>query len=219
MTAIPDPSADADQGDEELRRLAAGLVRLIDAACFLATASTRPNELALRIRDHLGVTPRSLPVVSQQVPGYQRRPGRDGALGRGDRASHGRGRRHPRGDQRRFQTFSELVGTTVGPQLGIGPVDYADVPDSPDTTRSCVLFGLSLLGDGGGRTAVLLRREDRGPSPQAVLEVMAPDREAAQGVLAELRRLAVAHSVLRGQILSLGHGEGPEYGGLRFARR
>ena len=38
-------------------------------------------------------------------------------------------------------------------------------------------------------------------------------------MLSELRRLAVEHSVLRGQVLALGPGEGQQYGSLRFMRR
>lgn len=37
--------------------------------------------------------------------------------------------------------------------------------------------------------------------------------------MADLRRLAVEHSVLRGKVLTMGQGEGNQYGALRFMRR
>jgi cell division protease FtsH len=52
-----------------------------------------------------------------------------------------------------------------------------------------------------------------------MIELVAADRTYGRDVLAELRRLAVEHSVLRGQVLALGPGEGNEYGGMRFVRR
>jgi cell division protease FtsH len=124
------------------------------------------------------------------------------------------------GDQRRFHPLSELL-TKAGPMgVGVGPVDYVDMPDSPDSTRSCVKFGLFLLTDGNQSCAALLRGGDpHGPMQAAMIELIAEDRSYASAVLAELRRLAVDHSVLRGQVLTVGEGEGNQYGALRFMRR
>ena len=52
-----------------------------------------------------------------------------------------------------------------------------------------------------------------------MLEIIAEDRSVASQLLADLRRLAVDHSVLRGQVLTLGHGEGNQYGALSFMPR
>ncbi len=208
------------QGDDELRRLASGLVRLIDAARFLASAADGPNELARRIEAHLGVSPLDLPVVGQQLPWYQLVDVQVAV----DQWVQERPDRHLevigiRGQQqRRFSTFAELL-TSPTPALGLGPVEYADVPDSPDSTRRCIQFGVFLLSDADVRVAMLLRKDERGPVHQMVLELIAADPAVAEDTLAELRRLAVRHSVLRGQVLSLVPGEGPEYGGLHFVRR
>jgi len=210
----------AIEGDDELRRLASGLVRLIDTARFLASAADGPNELARRIEAHLGVSPLDLPVVAQQLPWYQLV---DVQVAVEQWAQQVPSRRQEmigiRGQQqRRFSTFAELLTSSM-PGFGLGPVEYADVADSPDSTRRCIQFGVLLFSDGDARVAMLLRKEERGPSPQLVIELVAADPEVAEATLAELRRLAVRYSVLRGQVLSLVPGEGPQYGGLHFLRR
>jgi cell division protease FtsH len=123
------------------------------------------------------------------------------------------------GDQRRFHPLSEiLAGRGFG--TGVGPVEYVDVPDSPDSTRSCVRFGVFLLTEDGHKAAALLRGEDpHGPMQSAMIEIVDPDPEAGRALMTDLRRLAVERSVLRGQVLALGPGEGQQYGHLRFMRR
>lgn len=214
------PASGTPQDDDELRRLASGLVRLIDTARFLATAAGGPNELARRIEAHLEVSPLDLPLVAQQLPWYQLV---DVQVAMDQWVQQASDRRQEvigiRGQQqRRFSTFSELL-TSPMPGLGLGPVEYADVPDSPGSTRRCIQFGVFLLADGDTRVAMLLRKDERGPVHQMVLELIAADPAIAEETLAELRRLAIRYSVLRGQVLSLVPGEGPEYGGLRFVPR
>ena len=214
------PANGASQGDDQLRQLASGLVRLVDAARFLVSADDGPNELARRIESHLGVSPLDLPVVSQQLPWYQLV---DVQVAVDQWVQEVADRRQEvigiRGQQqRRFSTFVELLTSPMS-GLGLGPVEYADVPDSPDSTRRCIQFGVFLLSDGDARVAMLLRKEERGPVHQIGLELIAADPAVAEDVLAELRQLTVRYSVLRGQVLSLVPGEGPEYGGLRFIRR
>lgn len=209
----------SEPSGSDLRQLAVGLVRLLESARHLALAERTPNELADRIEEHLGVAPQELPVVSQEFPWYQVVDVQVAI----DKWRESDGRRAVevvgvRGGQRRFHTFGELLGTLHTFRIGIGPPDYADVPDSPDTTRSCVQFGVFLIADAGERSAILLRKEDRGPFQQAVLEIISEDKAVSESVLADIRRLAVLHSVLRGQVLTLSPGEG-EYGSLRFMRR
>ncbi len=204
---------------DELRRLATSLVQLLESARQLALVERGTNELAVRVEEHLGVAPQDLPVVSQSIPMYQLvdvqvaidRWVEDGARRSTDVVG-------VRGGQRRSHTFGELLGTGHTFRVGIGPPDYIDVPDSPDSTRTCIQFGVLLMADGDERWAVLVRIEDRGPFQQAVLEVVSKEKTASQDLLAELRRLAVLHSVLRGQVLALTRGEG-EYGGFQFLRR
>ncbi|MGH7611417.1 MAG: AAA family ATPase [Candidatus Dormibacteria bacterium] len=123
------------------------------------------------------------------------------------------------GEQRRFHTLSELLSGRAA-SVEVGPVDYVDVADSPDSTRSCVRFGMFLLGDGPQRAAALLRGADpNGPLRAAMIEIIAPEPETGRQLMAELRRLAVERSVLRGQVLALGPGEGHQYGQMRFMHR
>lgn len=211
------PDVPATAGD--LRRLASSLVQLVDTARQLALAERGTNELATRIEAHLGRPPGELPVVSQTMPMYQL-VDVQGAI---DKWPEGGGHRSlevigVRGGQRRFHTFGELLATGHTFRVGLGPPDYVDVPDSPDSVRSCIQFGVLLMSDADDRWAVLIRIEDRGPFKQAVLEVVSKEKARSGDLLAELRRLAVEHSVLRGQVLVLTAGDG-EYGAFQFVHR
>lgn len=205
--------------DDDLRRLANNLAALFNDVHLLVRESGE-NELADRLEAHLGVDPRGLPVLSQELPSYQLVDAQValdiwGTLGV-ERTIEVVG---ISGDQRRFHPFSELLaGSAHG--VGIGPVDYVDLADSPDSTRSCVSFGMFLLRDGERRAAALIRGADpHGPMQAAMIEIVAVDRDDGRELLSELRRLAVEHSVLRGQVLTLGPGEGHEYGKMHFVRR
>ncbi|HTZ09521.1 MAG TPA: ATP-binding protein [Acidimicrobiales bacterium] len=208
----------SDVPDADLATLARGLAAVLGRLHeFLEPQSA--NSLVAALGDHLGVDPTGLPVVTHELPSYQlidaqvsidvwaAEPGRTmRVLGMS-------------GAQRRFHPLSEILSGTVGP-VGIGPVDYVDAADGPDSTRSCVTFGLFLLDDGGQRSVALLRGADtHGPMRAAMLELLAADGAVSRAVLGELRRLAVRHSVLRGQVLAFGPGEGGEYGALHFMAR
>jgi hypothetical protein len=202
---------------DELRSLATGLSQLLaDLHLFAAEATGEP--LAGRVEAHLGSDPRALPVLNHEFPEYQLV---DVQVALEAWTSCGPQRSLDvigvSGDQRRFQPLSELL---AGHRAGVGPVDFEDVADSPDSTRSCVRFGIFLLDDAGLRSAVLLRGADaHGPMQNAMIEVISVDPASGKGVMEELRRLAVERSVLRGQVLAVGPGEGNVYGRLRFMRR
>ena len=178
------------------------------------------GSLAERLAEHLGEIPRSLPVLTHQFPPYQLV---DVQVALDTWGGAGIGRTAEvigvTGDQRRFHPLSEIL--TSGYGVGLGPVEYVDMADSPDTTRSCVRFGVFLFVDENGkRSAALLRGADpHGPMQSAMIEIVGADPQASRRLMAELRRLAVEGSVLRGQVLALGPGEGNQYGGLRFMRR
>jgi DNA polymerase III delta prime subunit len=160
-------------------------------------------------------------VVSQELPSYQLIDVQV-ALDAWPTLAHGRSVElvGVSGDQRRFHPLSELISMGHHFGVAIGPVDYQDVADSPDSTRPCVSFGLFLLRDGERPAAALLRGPDpHGPMQQSLIEIVAPDQDHARTLLGELRRLAVERSVLRGQVLALGPGEGNQYGALRFIPR
>jgi cell division protease FtsH len=177
--------------------------------------------LSDRLRDHLGAEPHGLPVTSHEFPPYQLV---DIQVAFEAWAESGPSRTMDivgvAGQHRRFNPLSELLSRGRGLGAGIGPVEYTDVADSPDSTKSCVHFGVFLLSDGEHRAAALVRGEDpHGPMQSAMIEMIAPDPDHGRAVLAELRRLAVERSVLRGQVVALGPGEGHHYGAMRFMRR
>jgi hypothetical protein len=53
----------------------------------------------------------------------------------------------------------------------------------------------------------------------AMIEILSTDADSGRRPMADLRRLAVERSVLRGQVMTMGPGEGHQYGHLRFIRR
>jgi hypothetical protein len=206
--------------EDELRQLARGLSVLLGQLNELADGNSN-DELVETLQDHLGIDPRGLAVITHDFPGYQLV---DVQVALETWAIRAPDRRFDlvgiSGHQRRFHPLSELISQGRLAGVGIGAVDYADVADSPNTTRRCVQFGLFLLFDGDNRIAVLLRGEDpHGPMDSAMLELLGPDDDFVGETLAELRQLAVDYSVLRGQVLTVGPGEGNQYGRLRFLQR
>ncbi len=206
--------------EEELRQLARSLSAVLGQLHELATDGV-DDPLVEALERHLGVDPRGLPVITHEFPGYQlvdvqvaieawTTTGADRSL---DLIGIS-------GQQRRFHPLSELIAQGRASGVGVGPVDYGDFADSPTTTRRCITFGLFLLTEGSHTLGVLLRGEDpHGPMNSAMLELIGADADFVAMTLNELRRLAVEHSVLRGQVLTIGPGEGNQYGMLRFLKR
>ena len=213
------PSRASGVPEGELREFARLFSALLGEVHSLVEARAEEH-LADRLAAHLGVDPRGLPILSHEFPQYQLVDVQV-ALEAWAESSSGRSLEviGVTGDQRRFHPLSELLGGShFG--VGIGPVEYVDMADSPDTTRSCVRFGVFLLADGDHRAAALLRGADpHGPMQSAMVEVVDADPESGRTLMADLRRLAVEKSVLRGQVLALGPGEGQQYGLMRFMRR
>jgi hypothetical protein len=215
-----DQEIGSDIPGAELRRLARSLTEVLGSLHALAQDETNES-LAGRLAAHLGVDARGLSVLSHEFPPYQLVDVQVAleawAVCADDRGLEVIG---VTGDQRRFHPLSELLaGRHFG--VGVGPVEYVDMADSPDSTRSCVRFGVFLLDDKGHRSAALLRGADpHGPMQSAMVEIIDADQEKGRQLMSELRRLAIERSVLRGQVLALGPGEGHQYGGhMRFIRR
>ncbi|GIE98855.1 AAA family ATPase [Paractinoplanes rishiriensis] len=174
------------------------------------------------VREHLGVDPRRVPVVSEDVPAY-RFVDLDIALGEIER----RGDRHDLvgiggGEQRRHHSLSEILENAgrFG-QFPLGPVDYTSVATGPDDTREVVAFGLRLFRFGGAPVAVLQRAADpRYGSAAARMEVLAAAPGTAAALIDAVHAQMLASSVLRRQVLTLGGSDfEPGVGGITFHRR
>ena len=215
-----DVAATTKQASEiELRELARALAAVLREVHTLAQDPAQ-EQLAERLAGHLLVDVQSLPVLSHEFPDYQLvdiQVALDAwpTLGY-DRSVELIG---VAGHQRRFHPLSELLARGYG--AAVGPPEFVDVADSPETNRSCVRFGVFLLNERGHRSAVLLRGADpHGPMQGAMIEVLDADLQSARRTMAELRRLAVERSVLRGQVMAMGPGDGHNrYGALRFMPR
>jgi cell division protease FtsH len=190
-----------------------------------AAPETEREPLVDRLREHLGADPLDLPVVGATYPAYDQAnvylaveawfAARGGSSLLGI-SGHHRG-------QHTLTELLELAGRHG--QFGAGPVDYAHVAVSPDEELACVDFGFFLGAAGpepdADRYAVLLR----GPRPNygsvdMVVEVLAPTRDAAKRLLADLPALMTEHNVFRGQVVSFeGSDFGPGVGPFRFHRR
>lgn len=171
----------------------------------------RPAELTpigAAVEAHLGAPVRDLPLVSEAIASH-RLVDADIAL---DRLADSPGSELfgcSGGQQRYHEDFPQLL---QHPHVAFAPapVDYVAVDTGPDSQRRVVAFGIRLLQFEGSPVAVL----QRAAAPQfgrisASLDVLSGDAELSGRLLTEVRRLMLAHSVLRGKVLTF---TGDEYG-------
>ncbi|MPV36300.1 AAA family ATPase [Georgenia subflava] len=222
-----DAASTADAVPEgRLAEFLAAFQRLSEAAAEQASAARASggNPLLPPLTEHLGVDPRSLPVLTELVSPL-REVDADVGLEHVI-AAHGGGTLLGvgGGEQRWHHSLSEILqmAGSYG-QFRLGPVDYRTAPVGPDAERATVAFGLHLFhvgDDGDRRPVVVLERMGNarfGQPPQ--LEVLAEDGVAA-AVLTEIRDAMNAHSVLRGQVVTFtGSVYEPSSGGVTFVRR
>ena len=188
---MPDDTTNAPSGldipVEELTWVARAFSLVMEKVHHLA--DTGASELASRLEQHLGVAPEGLPVLAQEVPSYQlvdvqvaleqwtqESPERSTQL-----IGVSSGHRH-------FQSLSDLLAEGSGAR--VGAVDYVEMADSPDSTKSCVHFGIFLMSDGPHRAATLLR----GPNPHQGPMEDAVNRDDCAGPHLRTRRALRAPS-------------------------
>lgn len=177
------------------------------------------ESLVVRLRDHLGSEPLELPVVGASYPPYDH-----ANVHLALTAWFGEGAElvGVSGMHRGHHTLSELLELAGRhEEFGVGPVDYAHVPVSPDDEVACVSFGFFLGTGPDGPVAALMRapRPEFG-SADVRVEVLARNREAAKRLLRELPALIAERNVFRGQVISFEGSEfGPGVGPFRFHRR
>jgi ATPase family protein associated with various cellular activities (AAA) len=219
---IREGSAGPDDRPElaDIARMARRLMRL-------AVSAARGQDAPLQrvLREHLGPDAPALPVVSGSWRGYDHvnlQAGLDAWLAGPIREHELIGLTGFRGAGLGLADLLQPGAEAAG--AGMGSVAMAALPAGPaGLTRACVRCGLYLVNDGGARMAVLLRGPDeRDPEADAILEVACADQAAAQAVVDEIRRQAVARNVFRGHVISFGDamfGHGRGGGGLRFLDR
>ncbi|WIE65501.1 ATP-binding protein [Curtobacterium sp. MCLR17_036] len=206
-----------DDADRDLMR---AIARYIDHANELAGSEQQAvlTPLGERVRDHLGVDPRSVPVVTEELPDH-RLVDADVALAElaGDDPDALLG---IAGDDSRFHSSVSEFLANPSTRWAVGPVSYSDRATGPDDTRRVVSFGLRLLTFDGERIAVVQRsaKPEYGRG-SATIEVLGADQDVVAAFLRRFRALMIERSVLRGQVLSFVPSEYGADAGATFLRR
>jgi hypothetical protein len=210
---VPEPA--------DVVRLARRLLRKVVEA-----ARVEDEPVRRLLSEHLGPDAAALGVVSGTWQGYDHvnlQIGLDAWLARS-------GRRHTLVGLTGFRNsdlgLADLMQTGAAGAghhgIGVGSVAMTALPSGPGgLTRACVQYGLYLVSDGNHRLALLLRGPDDATGQHATLEVAGADEAAAQRVVDQVRKLAIANNVFRGQVITFGgemFGHGPS-GELRFLDR
>jgi ATPase family associated with various cellular activities (AAA) len=174
------------------------------------------------LRRHLGVDPRQLPVVTEDIPAHVF-VDLDIALaavmeGTVEHQLIGIGG----GEQRRHQSFSEIIDHAgrYG-NVSVAAVDYKSLATGPDTARQAVSFGLRIFAYDEAPVIVLQRSaEPRFGHMNARMEILTAVDGVAARLIDTVRALMLERSALRGQVLSLGDSAYERgVGGVTFHRR
>jgi hypothetical protein len=157
---------------------------------------------------HLGADSSAVPVVSESFMPYDHANVQlavDAYLDQEGRSFELHG---ATGQQRHYGSFSDLIEQSRWNVVGLGSVDFENVPIGPDETLACVKFGLYLIDDRGAKLVLLMRGVDeRTGQMTGTLEVLGSDREASRALLDDVRRLMVELNVFRGQVLAFGESQ------------
>jgi hypothetical protein len=184
----------------EPEELAGALKRLADWATEHAPAPE--PAVRRRLREHLGADPREVPVVSRGLAAWDR-PNFQVAI---DAWCEGRdvevvGLPVMQGYR---AGLAELArGSAWMAQIEPSALEHVTVPLGEHESITCVQSGFWLVRDAEGPLIAMLKSDDRGMGESLGLEVMAPERERAEGVLAELWSLMRDRNVYRGRVLEL----------------
>ncbi|MCH1866961.1 ATP-binding protein [Nocardioides sp. CFH 31398] len=191
--------------------LVSELVRLLRRAGELRTE--QGGELAALLDEHLGRPAAECTIVTDGVAPW-RLVDADTALRTLDPHARLVGVTVPRGFD------GDLRGLLLSrrPGITVGPVDHTTVPVGPGLERRVMSSGVRLMTYEGRPVAVLQRAADPDWGRRATtLEVVGTDPDLVDAFRADVRRLMVEHSVLRGQVMSFsGGGFDENLGGLVF---
>ena len=188
-------------------------------AWAIAHAPAEESALRVRIRELLGVDPAELPVVSRQIPLWERanlQVALDAYLGSDERWHEFIGLSAQRGWHMGLAELAQRptsggAWVAFGPQAG--PQEHVTVQVG-ERTIVCVAAGLFLIRDGEEPFVVAIRGGDpHSGEPDVVVEAMGREREHLERFLEEIVRLMGVHNVYRGRVLEVGGGE---WGGPSF---
>jgi hypothetical protein len=202
------------------------LARALRDLSAWAAAHTPAEEspLRARLRDHLGTDPAELPVVSKEIPVWERanlQVALDAYLAEDGRTHEYVGLSAQRGWHMGLAELAQRPQRHGGVVLGFGPQagpqEHVTVQVG-ERTIVCVAAGLFLIRAGEKPLIVSVRaaEEHHGPEPDILVEAMAASREPAEAFLVELERLMAAHNVYRGRVLEVG---GSHWGGTSLEVR
>jgi cell division protease FtsH len=180
--------------------LAGALKQLSDWA---AEHAPRPEPAVLRLlREHFDADPAGMPVVSRPLSPWDR-PNFQVAV---DAWSEGRevevvGLPVMHGYR---AGVAELARTSpYMPSLEPGAPEHVTIALGETESITCVDSGLWLVRDDDGPLVLMLVSSEQGMGPTLELQVMAPDRDRGERVIAELRTLMTERNVYRGRVLEL----------------
>jgi hypothetical protein len=190
---------DLDRLADDLGRLTQRLLERVH------TGTDDAPQVGDLIKRHLGDAAAAMPVVRAQFSAWDQanlQIALDHALARDGWSAHTVGMA---GQARHFG------GTGIGdivrmPHFPAGSVEYAEAPAGPGRTLACVDFAVLIINSPRGPLAAFLHRGDQNPFQQASdieLQIAAPDRAWAEGLIADLRRLIEEHDVYRGQVITV----------------
>lgn len=172
-----------------------------------ATAQSAMNPVPVlyqKLRDQFGTEPARLPIVTQELPDYDRanlqvaietilqnETTQFELIGIGALEDH---------SEPRLSSFTRIQSCA---QFEEGPVEYSDVPLPENARMSCVKQGLYLVRVGEQPFALFVRGRRFDWRPGIVLEVLAPDRQQAEKFLRRVAGETLNGMCFRGKILSL----------------
>jgi ATPase family associated with various cellular activities (AAA) len=182
--------------------------RLVSRALALAAARVQDAPLRRALLAHLGPQAAAWPVLSASWPAFDQVNVQLGV----EAWLAGPGRSHEllgvTGARYWQSGLADLLSDGPPDPLlgspGVGSVTTEPRPAGPGgATHPCVRCGVYLIDDAGERFALLLRGpEDGSPDEPVRLQVAGASQARAGQLLGEVRRLAAAHNVYRGQVVS-----------------
>lgn len=206
-----------DDDDRDLMRAVRSYLKHVERLAATEAAGER-TPLGVALSEHLGVDAASVPVLTETVPPH-RLVDADIALDELTTAGGGTLLGVTGGEQRLHSSVADLIAN-AHTRFAPGPVSYEMRATGPHTERRVVAFGVRLVSFAGHPIVIV----QRGASPRhgeqtARLEVLSADQDAATSLIAELRRLMVERSVLKGRVLSFVPTEYGHDAGATFLER